>query len=206
MYPETDIPPVPIGAERIAEIKSNLPELLDEKMVRFVEEHGLSAELASQLAKSEQWPLFEEIISKTKAPPSVVANTLLGTMKDLRREGYGVDAVRKEKLIELFDAAGSSRIGKEAIPEMIKALSKAPDKGVEEIAGKLGIMPRGEEEIVAHVRHILEERKDFVLQRGMEAEKPLMGPVMKELRGRADGKLVGEILRRELKKFVEGRR
>ncbi len=205
MYPETDIPPVPITAERIERIGDNLPELLDEKMSRFVEEHELSSELASQLAKSERWPLFEEVVAKTKAPPSVVANTLLGTMKELKRNGYNVDGISEEKIIELFFAVGEGRIGREAIPAVIKTLAKGIGKGVEEIASELGLVARREEEVVDHVRRILEERRDFVLQRGMDAEKPLMGPVMKELRGRADGKLISEILRRELKKFLERR-
>jgi glutamyl-tRNA(Gln) amidotransferase subunit E len=45
---------------------------------------------------------------------------------------------------------------------------------------------------------ILSDRRDFVAQKGRAALGPLMGVVMAEVRGSADGKVVSEILKREI--------
>ena len=42
------------------------------------------------------------------------------------------------------------------------------------------------------------DRYAFVREQGMRAVGPLMGVVMKELRGRADGKIISELLKEEL--------
>ncbi|MEE8168868.1 MAG: Glu-tRNA(Gln) amidotransferase subunit GatE [Candidatus Hydrothermarchaeales archaeon] len=205
MYPETDIPPVAVAKEKLLEIEAQLPELLDEKIQRFVKEHRLSSELASQLAKSEQWHFFEQVIKDEdiNIAPSIAANTLLGTMKELRREGYDTKGISKEKLKELFSAVGRGRVSKEAIPEVIKTLAEKPTESVETIIGHLGFEVYGEKEIATVVRKLLEEKRDFISERGINAEKPLMGLVMKDVRGRADGKLVSEVLHRELEEFLK---
>ena len=43
---------------------------------------------------------------------------------------------------------------------------------------------------------------DFVKEQGMRALGPLMGVVMKEMRGRVDGKVISEALGKELKKVL----
>lgn len=198
MYPETDIPPIAISKERIAAIKAKLPELYEEKIQRFVKRHHLSEELASQLVRSEYPQFFEEVVREIKIAPSAVASTLLGTLKDLKREGYETESISREKLKEVFKLVASNEIAKEAVPEVLAALARSPDKKVEEIAG----VKLESEEMVEIIRRILQERKEFVMERGLDAAKPLMGVVMKEVRGRMDGKLVSEMLRRELKKFL----
>ncbi|MBI5253174.1 MAG: Glu-tRNA(Gln) amidotransferase GatDE subunit E, partial [Euryarchaeota archaeon] len=130
---------------------------------------------------------------------SVVAITLVGTLKDLKRDGYETESISREKLKEVFKAVAENKITKEAIPEVLAALARSPDKKVEEIAG---IKYVEAEEVVKIVRRILQERKEFVMERGLDAAKPLMGVVMQEVRGRMDGKLVSEMLQRELKKFL----
>ncbi len=203
MYPETDIPPVVLSGERIERIAEALPELLADKLARYQREYGLSAELAGQLVKSEQWPVFEAMVKEASLPASVIANILVGTFRDLRREGHDVDSIGEKSLLELFNAVVSGAISKEAIPDVLVALTKSPGVSVADVISKLGYEAFGEEALTAIVRKVLSERRDFVLERGVEALKPLMGPVMKEARGKADGKLVSEVLQRELKAFLE---
>jgi glutamyl-tRNA(Gln) amidotransferase subunit E len=204
MYPETDIPPIVITGERLERIRSRLPELYEEKIERYVKEFSLSEELAAQMVRSGKSGLFEEVINKINIPPSIVANTLLGTLKELKREGMEVEKITDAHLVEIFGLVADNRVAKEAIPEVIATLAKNPERDIREIVEGLGISAFGETEIVEIISGILKEREGFVRERGLEAEKPLMGVVMKEVRGRADGKMVSEILRRELEKFLAG--
>ena len=48
------------------------------------------------------------------------------------------------------------------------------------------------------IHKIIEDRSDFVLQKGQAALGPLMGVVMSEVRGSVDGKIVSEILKKEI--------
>jgi glutamyl-tRNA(Gln) amidotransferase subunit E len=142
------------------------------------------------------------VINKINIPPSIVANTLLGTLKELKREGLEVEKITDVHLVEIFGLVADNRVAKEAIPEVIATLAKNPERDIRGIVEGLGISAFGETEIVEIISGILKEREGFVRERGLEAEKPLMGVVMKEVRGRADGKMVSEILRRELEKFL----
>jgi glutamyl-tRNA(Gln) amidotransferase subunit E len=57
-------------------------------------------------------------------------------------------------------------------------------------------------DVEAVVRRVVAEREGFARERGMAALGPLMGVVMKELRGSVDGKVVSEALRRELERLI----
>ncbi len=203
MYPETDMPPVAISEGRIKRISKALPELLEDKLVRYQEQFGLSAELAGQMVRSDRWPLFEEILEEVELAPSVVANILVSTFRDLRRGGHDVDGIGRERLVEVFEAVAEERVSKEAIPEVLVALSKIPSAHLEDVMKELGYGAFDEGALVEIVRKVLSERRDFVLERGADALKPLMGPVMMEVRGKADGRLISEVLERELKAFIE---
>jgi glutamyl-tRNA(Gln) amidotransferase subunit E len=55
------------------------------------------------------------------------------------------------------------------------------------------------EEVVAM---IVKEREAFVREKGMGAVGPLMGPVMERLRGKVDGKMASELLKKEISKLL----
>lgn len=201
MYPETDIPPVVISDELLDKIRAELPEAYEDRIARYIKEYKLSEEMASQMVSSN-WPdFFEEAVKETGAAPSIIANTLLGTLKEQKREGIPVENVTEEKLSGIFESAGDGKISKEAIPEVIKELAKNPQKTVEEVTKKqFGAF--GEKEISKIVQKIIKERESFVKEKGLTSLGPLMGPVMGEVRGRADGKLVNNILKREIERFL----
>ncbi|MDI6654712.1 MAG: Glu-tRNA(Gln) amidotransferase subunit GatE [Candidatus Hydrothermarchaeota archaeon] len=216
MYPETDIPPIVITPERVNRIRAKLPELYEEKKRRYIESHKLSEEMASQLlassatfnfgiGKKPLWKFYDEIVKEIKITPSIAANTLLGTLKDLKREGYNVESISDEKLKEVFRLVAENRIAKEAIPEVLTAIAENPKQKVEEALKLVGTKSFEKEEIAEIVRNVLKAREEFVREKGLNAAKPLMGAVMKEMRGKVDGKTVNEILQKELKKFLKGK-
>ncbi len=54
------------------------------------------------------------------------------------------------------------------------------------------------EDLESIIHKIIADRSDFVLQKGQAALGPLMGVVMNEVRGSVDGKMVSEILKKEI--------
>jgi glutamyl-tRNA(Gln) amidotransferase subunit E len=200
MYPETDIPPCLITRERLEKLREKLPELPEHKIGRYQKEHGLSADLAGRLVASEKAELFEQLLRETEAEPKLIATTLMETLVSLKREGVPVHRITDRGLVELFKLVASKRMGKESIPEVLQKLAEGLE--AEEALRELGISAMSEEELTTLVQRILEERETFVRERGEDAVKPLMGILMKEVKGRADGKLVHEILKREIRKFL----
>ena len=63
--------------------------------------------------------------------------------------------------------------------------------------------PLGRGEIERRAK-VIAERRDFVQQRGLAAMGPLMGPVMAELRGKADGAIINARLKAALEKAAAG--
>ncbi len=196
MYPETDVLPVTVTNAYYDALV--LPELLTDKAGRYVQETGLDASLARQMVYSRRCGLFEEAVGRG-VKSALAAHTLLGTLKELSRDGADIAAVPGEALIDLLVRVETGTVAKEAIPPVIRALSKGVDLGVAISAVAPSV---SREEVRAIICAAIAEREEFVREQGMRAVGPLMGVVMKELRGRADGKVISELLKEEVGKVV----
>lgn len=196
MYPETDVLPITVTGAYYDAL--SLPELLTEKADRYVRDMGLDASLARQMVYSRRCGLFEEAVGRG-VKSALAAHTILGTLKELSRDGADIAAVPGEALIDLLVRVETGTVAKEAIPPVIRALSQGMDIGVAISAVAPSI---SREEVRAIICAAIAEREEFVREQGMRAVGPLMGVVMKELRGRADGKVISELLKEEVGKVA----
>jgi glutamyl-tRNA(Gln) amidotransferase subunit E len=216
MYPETDVSPVRASDELIHRIKTNLPELLDNKMRRYKREFGLNDELARQIAWSENRELFERIMKlwmintsgseekeELKEAATLIVRTLENTIPGLRREEVPVNNLKNEHFIEVFELVKSKTIAKEGIPEVLRYLAQCPAKEVNEIAKDMGFEMLSQEELESLIDSIVKSKHDLIQLRGLGAVGPLMGIVMKEIRGKADGKVINTLLRERVLKSLE---
>ncbi|MFP4000390.1 MAG: Glu-tRNA(Gln) amidotransferase subunit GatE, partial [Thermoplasmata archaeon] len=199
MYPETDIPPKDIKKERLERLKSELPEKPGDKIERFQEEYGLNEQQSEQLFRKGYDVLFEESVDKC-GDPSVVANTFLHTFPDLEKEDHDTEKIDREELFEVFDKYDSGEFAKEGIPDLLKEMIEGKD--VEEAIESAGLESVGDEDIREVITEVVEDRIDFVEEREMGAVGPLMGVVMEDLKGKADGEKVSKILREEIQKRI----
>ncbi len=119
MYVETDIPTTVISKEQINDIKSNLPELPNEKKQRIIEQYKLSEDIASQLVRLDKVENFEDIMSTSKLDPTTVGSTLAYTLKELRRDGNDVSRLDNKMLKDTFALVEDGKIVKEAVSEVI---------------------------------------------------------------------------------------
>src|SRR3989442_10871458 len=65
MYPETDVPPVQIGQDRLERLWVNLHRRPEHVAKQRETKHILSPKLATQLVDSDYLPAFEEIVSRS---------------------------------------------------------------------------------------------------------------------------------------------
>lgn len=197
MYPETDVLPVLVTGGMWDSLE--VPELLSEKIDRLISDLGLDPALARQICYSDRLPLFEHAVGEG-IRPTFAATVLLSTLRELARDGVAVDCLSDAALMEVLQAVEDGQMAKEVTNEVLTAI--AAGRPVKEAISEIA-PPISGEELTALIRGILDERSEFVQQRGKAALGPIMGVVMKEVRGRADGKIIADILRRELEAMLE---
>jgi len=201
MYPETDVPSVVVTRDMLDSIE--LPELLPERKARYMEELGLNEELAGIVA-SKHLELFELIIAEVPGiDPTLVASTLVNTLTKLRRESgltheFNIDKVEHHHYVEVFKLFVSGGAAKEVIPDLLIGIAQHPEMTVEDVAKNMGLGQKRIEDIERYVENIIDQRIDFVKERGLAAVGPLMGEVMKEFRGSVDGKVLSALLKEKI--------
>ena len=200
MYPETDVPPVRITSERIRWI--HLPEKPNEKRQRLSNQYNLNFEQINQLLSSGYEDDLEKYVTQFPDLVSVILRTYLNTLVELEHEGIKIENIDEKILKTGFSGLREGRYAKEAVPSILKYLLIHSNSSVENAILGCGLSLTGEEEIVQVIQRIISERKDFVKERGITAQGPLMGLVMKELRGKADGKLINKMLCEEILRFI----
>ncbi|HLQ07344.1 MAG TPA: Glu-tRNA(Gln) amidotransferase subunit GatE [Nitrososphaerales archaeon] len=197
MYPETDIPDITITASRRAELAGKVPEDWQAKVARLQREYSLSEDLAIKIYDSDLSVEFEDLSRELNVEPSVVASVLVDLPSRLAREGVPESALGLEVLSEVLRAVGSGRTAKEAVPDILKA---AGSRGlsVSEAINALGVQLAGESQVRGVVDSVLQKHRHVIEEKGDASFSLLMGEVMKELRGKADGAVVSKILRERL--------
>jgi glutamyl-tRNA(Gln) amidotransferase subunit E len=199
MYPETDIPPSVISSALVEKLCSNLPESAGKKLRRLMSEYKLNDKLAKQLVDSEYGELFEVIMKKSGVAATTVAVFLTETLKALKRDGVVVQKVADGQITEVFRVVGAGELVKEAVADVFIWLSENEGKSLQDAVSALGLKMFSKAELAKLVDRVIAENKQSADQLGEKAFRVLMGIVMKEVRGKADPKLVSELLKERLK-------
>ena len=200
MYPETDVPSVVVTDEMLDKLQ--LPELFAVRASRFQRDHGLKPELARVMAASPNYQLFEEIVADFKVPSSIVVRALETIPIELAREGVSVSHLTDQHFRDGFALVASGWIAKEGLVDLLRALAKHPEMSAAEAAKAASLAGVDEAGVEAVVKAVLASKADLVKAKGERAAGPLMGLVMKELRGKADGALVSAILKKEIQNIL----
>jgi glutamyl-tRNA(Gln) amidotransferase subunit E len=196
MYPETDVPPIVIAEERLKRLKAGLPELPEDRIERLAREHGIHEQQIGVIVEEGHDELFE-ILAEEFGEARIAASMISNVLPELEREGCPVSDISLETFRDLFASLRDGLFTREALPDVLRTvLSEGTSVGG--ALSKLGLQVVSKEEIDAIVREVVEQGKEFVEQKGEGAVGPLMGVVMQRLRGKADGKLVNDILRKRI--------
>ena len=200
MYPETDVPSVAITEEMLSQLK--LPELFAERSKRFEREYGLNAEQARVMAASPSYPLFEEIVQNYPVSSSIVVRALETIPIELAREGVPVSNLTDQHYVDSFALMAQGRVAKEGLTDLLRTLAEHPEMTADEAATAAGLAGVDEADVEKAVQAIVASKADLVRSKGERAAAPLMGLVMKELRGKADGGMVSAILKKEIQNIL----
>ncbi|MFB6283107.1 MAG: Glu-tRNA(Gln) amidotransferase subunit GatE [Halobacteria archaeon] len=191
MYPETDVLPVDLH-----EVHVEQPDLLSERSERYVEDHCLGEDLAQQVAFGEWMPVYEEAVEEG-VDPTLAAQTLEGTLTELRRDEVDVESLDGDDLLGCFRLVDQDEVAKEGLPDLIESVAEHGEPPAE-LLEELDLGSAQEDEVAEAVEDVLDRKQDLIDEEGMGAFSGLMGVVMGELRGKADGELVSDVLREKI--------
>ena len=203
MYPETDIPPIIITKKELLEAEENIPKSWDDSIKELETKYKLNPQLAEQIFDSRYIGLFEKIVEKIKTNPTFVASILCSTITNLERSGLNSDLLKNEEILKLFNLLEDGEIAKESIEIIFESIMSGKSKTTEEAMKNASIESVNEEEIEKIIVDIIEKNEGIIKNQKERAIGPLMGIVMKELRGKASGEIINSLLLKNIKKKLE---
>ncbi|MGB8953372.1 MAG: Glu-tRNA(Gln) amidotransferase subunit GatE [Candidatus Aminicenantales bacterium] len=197
MYPDTDLPPVPLQEERIEKAKSRLP-LTPWQRRDYYTKLDLSAELRKELTTDAWALLFQRIVKQLPVKPSIVAVALCQTLKHLKRKRAVVSNLTEDSLFDLFRRYSRGAFTKEAFPAVLHTMAAQPT-GAAKAIQKLGLRKIEEADLSRIVNDAVTAHPDIPFNNPEKSLRYWMGVLMAELRGKASGQIVAEKLRQRLK-------
>ncbi len=203
-FPDPDLLPLVIHNDWIQQIRSDLPELPDDRRQRFVDQYDLPAYVADVLTSAKETADYFEACLKKGAPAKPVSNWVMGPlMAVLNTSGKTISdsPVSEEHLAELVllieDGTISGKIAKTVFEEMVQ-FGQSPktivsEKGLVQVSDASAIEPL--------IRDVLARNPKEVGDYKCGKEKVLgffVGQVMKASRGKANPQMVNEMLKKML--------
>jgi aspartyl-tRNA(Asn)/glutamyl-tRNA(Gln) amidotransferase subunit B len=206
-FPEPDLLPVAIDDEMLARAREAMPELPAERAERYRGELGLSAESAQLLSfRPELGAYFEAALASGGDPPApaqIVANWVSGEL--LARLDEGEDPagsrVTASAIAALVGLVAAKRVSVGAARQVLDRLvAEGGEPAAIVEAEGLAAMDGGEQ-LAAVVAAALADNADAaerVREGNEKAIGPIVGQVMRETRGRADGTEVRRLVHEQL--------
>jgi aspartyl-tRNA(Asn)/glutamyl-tRNA(Gln) amidotransferase subunit B len=206
-FPEPDLLPVAIDEQMIERAREAMPELPAERATRLLRELELSSESAQRLAfASELGDYFETALAAAvdpPPPPQMLANWLTGDL--VARLGDGEDPltsrVQPAGLAALVGLVAARRVSVGAARQVLDRLvAEGGDPQAIVEAEGLAAMDGGDElaAIVADALRANADAAERVREGNAKAIGPIVGHVMRETKGRADGTEVSRLIHEQL--------
>ena len=206
-FPDPDLLPLEVTDEFIDNIKSEIPELPDDKKKRFIDEFKISPYEATILVSDiEVAKYFEEVVAKMgkNRDMKLAVNWITGELfavlndKNLEISQSPISAKNLAKLINLIkNGTISGKIAKSIFEDMING-DVDPQVIVEEKGLKQQSDPKALEVLI---EKIINENRDKAIEYKQGKEKLFgffVGQVMKNSGGKANPQMVNEILKAKL--------
>ena len=197
-FPDPDLLPVRLTEDYVAALKASLPELPDQKRARLRDTYGLTAYDAEVIAAERETADYFEALAHgrdAKQAANWVINDLFAALGrlDLPIEQSPVGPERLGKLIELLaDGTVSGKIAKDVFQLMLDSdddpLAIVETKGWRQMSDAGAMQELVDAIIAANPSQVEAARKN------PKAAGWLVGQVMKESHGKANPKLIAQLI------------
>ncbi len=203
-FPDPDLLPLRLEQKLIDEIKQSLPELPDKKKERFIKEYGLSSYEANVLVSEKEISNYYEEVAKI-SDKKLAATWMMGNLfAVLNDKGLDISKcpISTKDLAELIQSIKSGEISGRIAKEVFEIMVEKGDNPKKIIDTK-GLKQQSDpKELEKMIDNILSKNNDKVDQYKSGKVKLFgffVGETMKVSGGKANPKLVNEILQKKLK-------
>ncbi len=206
-FPEPDLPPLEVSDDLIEQIRRTLPELPDQKAERYIKRFGISDYNAKIISKSRDLATYFENTISVGVDPKDGANWIVNDLLSLFNADsaeFDPGKVPVNALKILIDYTNSSKISRLSAKEVMSEVYKSGRNPVDIIKERNLIQVSDEESLIPVIKKVIEGNPAVVDQyrKGKTSVVGFfVGNVMKETKGKADPKVVGELV----KKVLEGK-
>ena len=206
-FPDPDLLPISIDSSLIETITSSLPEKLDKKLERYTNQLSIKEEDAYEITRNiDLIDYFEESLETYNRNPQLLANLLLTEiMAIVNKENIEVNDldIRPQSLAQLVerldDGTISSKIAKDILNQLkdgnISVDDLIEDQSLQQITDEDQI-----KSVVLEVINENNEQKKQYLSGKEQVLGFLIGKVMQKTKGKANPKLVNDLMKQELSK------
>ncbi|MFL2747116.1 MAG: Asp-tRNA(Asn)/Glu-tRNA(Gln) amidotransferase subunit GatB [Gammaproteobacteria bacterium] len=204
-FPDPDLIPIKITNEKIQEIKESLPELPEQKIIRFMEDYKISNYESKNLNSSKELSHFFEIVADKVSSAELAAKWILGDLTAILNKNNSNIKDSKISSADMIDLLKKIEEGSLSGPgaKKIIELSWTSKESIDDLVKKEGLDEiKGEDEIIKIIDEIIKNNSKQHEQYIQGKEKLFgffVGQVMKETKGSADPKKVNELLSKKLK-------
>src|ERR671914_262135 len=211
-FPEPDIPMVVLGSDFVSFIEQSMPELPDKRKQRFMSDYSLSAHIAQVLIGNKELADFFESALAAYLSPKEIANWIVTDLMSF------IDERQKEEEKEEHSLFVGLKVGPEHIAELARLvdqdmINRATAKQILGQTVRTGEMPFAlakkmqanridDVSVLAQAVQSAFEMEQAAVQdakRNTNVANFLLGKVMKITKGKADPKIVLEMIQRKLK-------
>lgn len=205
-FPEPDLLPLEVSDDLIDAIKKSIPKLADARKNQYIKDYNLTKYDAEILTSSKDLSDFFEETVKLGANPKQSANWLMGDVlkvlneKELSFDKIPFSPIAFKSLIDIIDDGTISlTAAKQVLVKMFET-----DEEPKAIVLDLGLSQLSDEnEIKSIIDKVIKDNPQSVLDFHSGKDRAfgfLVGQAMKESRGKANPKIVNELLKKSLEK------
>ena len=205
-FPEPDLPPLVVSAAWIEAARASMTELPDARHARFISAYGLSDYDANVLVRLVDGgaDYFEATVTAGASAKSA-ANWILGEvrrlLKDAGTDGMTTAPVTPEALAELAGLTERDVISSTVAKEVLSAMWTT-GRSAKAIVEAEGLAQVGDADALgAAVAEVLAANPDAVAQYRAGKNNAfgfLVGQAMKSMKGKANPKVINELLKKAL--------
>ncbi len=207
-FPDPDLLPVVIEPSFVEQVRSELPELPQQKRERFQSEFGLSAYDASVLSASREMADYFEQVQRTCGDAKLAANWVMGELSSLlNKSDIEIDQspVSAEQLggmiLRIKDNTISGKIAKMVFEAMANGEGDADQiieaRGLKQVTDTGAIEAMLDEVLAANAAQVEQYRASDEAKRG-KMFGFFVGQAMKASRGKANPQQVNQLLKQKL--------
>lgn len=204
-FPEPDIPPMYFQNEMIERIKSEIPELPEQKLKRYNEKYNLERELAETIIMSKQsYKYFEETIDYLENLEYVItaAKFQVGVLRNLiktQKSSFAKISLKPKEFADFVNQVAKERINANMAREILETMI-LEEKNFKEVVNTKSISRLTDAELEALIQKVIVENQDIVssIEKNPNAIKALIGIVMRHTKATADANKVQTLIKKIL--------